>query len=293
MNSMTGYGRGNASAEGMNVVVELASVNRKSLEISASAGREWPTLERVVTEVLRQGLRRGKVHATVRVASTAAAGIPEWEEQPIAAMLQRLRELAQKNHVLYNPDIHLILRLATLLPESASSADPAPLEALVRDATISALADLNAMRAEEGARLQEDCVARIKAVQSTLNTIQEHAVDTVPRYRELLLQRLRNANLTLDPEDERVCKEIALFADRCDISEEITRLGSHLQQFSETLSPEADAEPLGRKCEFLLQEIQREFNTIGAKANHLEISRAVIEAKNEIERIREQIQNIE
>ena len=113
---------------------------------------------------------------------------------------------------------------------------------------------------------------------------------TVPRYRELLLSRLEQTKLDLDLSDERVLKEIALFADKCDTSEECTRLVSHFEQFRECLD---EGSPVGRKLEFILQEINREFNTVGSKANQIEISRLVIEAKNELERIREQIQNVE
>jgi len=153
-----------------------------------------------------------------------------------------------------------------------------------------ALGQLVAMRQAEGKALKEDLEQRLENIGVALQAIRSGMGDTVPRYRELLLQRLSQASLEIDLSDERVLKEIALFADKCDISEETTRLDSHLVQFRECLQ---EGSPVGRKLEFILQEVNREFNTIGSKANNIEISRHVIEAKNEIERIREQIQNIE
>ena len=146
------------------------------------------------------------------------------------------------------------------------------------------------MREKEGAALQADLTLRITELDSIRAGIAGHAEGTTGNYRDALLERLGQLGLELDTSDERVLKEVALFADRCDISEEITRLSSHFEQFNELLSSQ---EAVGRKMDFLCQEIHREFNTIGSKANHIEITRAVIDGKNELERVREQVQNIE
>jgi uncharacterized protein (TIGR00255 family) len=146
------------------------------------------------------------------------------------------------------------------------------------------------MRAKEGEALLHDTVTRLELLRGQVEIIAARAPEVPATHRELLLQRLRQAELQLDLNDERVLKEIALFADRCDVSEELTRLRSHFVQFAGLLKNEAE---IGRKAEFLLQEIGREVNTIGSKANDLIISRAVMELKNELERIREQMANVE
>ena len=146
------------------------------------------------------------------------------------------------------------------------------------------------MRAREGSALLTDFLTRIATLQTHVTAISTRAPQVPKNYREQLMQRLRQAGLELDLTDDRVLKEVALFADRCDISEELTRLGSHLEQFTGLVKGSAE---IGRKAEFILQEIGREVHTIGSKANDLTISRAVIELKNELERIREQIANVE
>ena len=146
------------------------------------------------------------------------------------------------------------------------------------------------MRAREGEALLVDFLARLEILRRQVDAIATRAPAVPAAYREQFLQRLRQAELELDLNDERVLKEIALFADRCDVTEELTRLRSHFEQFAALLRSEAE---IGRKSEFILQEIGREVNTIGSKANDLTISRAVIELKNELERVREQIANVE
>ena len=146
------------------------------------------------------------------------------------------------------------------------------------------------MRAKEGSALLADFLARLEKLKLAMETIATRAPQVTPVYREQLLQRLRQAGLELDITDERVLKEVALFADRCDVTEEITRLRSHFKQLQDLLTSKGE---IGRKAEFILQEIGREIHTIGSKANDLAISQQVIEFKNELERVREQIANVE
>jgi uncharacterized protein (TIGR00255 family) len=153
-----------------------------------------------------------------------------------------------------------------------------------------ALRAFTAMRRTEGAALLTDFLARLGTLRSNVALVADRASAVAPHYREQLQQRLRQAGLSLDIADERVLKEVALFADRCDVTEELTRLGSHLEQLEALLRSDGE---IGRKAEFILQEIGREVHTIGSKANDLSISRAVIELKNELERVREQIANVE
>jgi uncharacterized protein (TIGR00255 family) len=153
-----------------------------------------------------------------------------------------------------------------------------------------ALAGLAAMRETEGSHLREDFLARLDTLVSFAAKIATDAPARLVRQRDLLAKRLRDAGLDLDPGDERVAKELALFADRCDVSEELTRLDSHFVKFREYLHA---AEPPGRALDFLCQELFREFNTIGSKANDAAIAQVIVEAKTELEKIREQVQNVE
>jgi uncharacterized protein (TIGR00255 family) len=161
---------------------------------------------------------------------------------------------------------------------------------VVLTALESALRAFVAMRAKEGEALLVDFIGRLELLRRQVDLIAARAPLVPPIYRDQLLLRLRTAELELKVDDERVLKELALFADRCDVTEELTRLRSHLEQFTALLKSDGE---IGRKSEFILQEIGREVNTIGSKANDLTISREVIELKNELERIREQIANVE
>ncbi len=286
---MTGFGAGGAVRE---VGAEAASVNRKGLEVAVSLPREWSALEGQVTELARAKLSRGHVRLTITLQKTGAAnpGAPTWDETAVAAALEQLRTLAGRVGVPFTADAELLLRLAqstggeAALP-SAEEAAPAVLAAAT-----AALEQLAAARRREGEALQRDLSARVATLARLRTEIAPLAPVSISRYREGLHTRLRQIGLEVDLNDERILREIALFADRCDIEEELTRLASHLAQFEKTLAGDG---PAGRQLDFLCQEIHREINTIGSKAQHLEITRRVLEAKNELERIREQVQNIE
>jgi uncharacterized protein (TIGR00255 family) len=161
---------------------------------------------------------------------------------------------------------------------------------VVAQALTQALREFAAMRAKEGETLMVDFIKRSELLHRQVEAIAVRAPQVPKNYREQLLKRLRDAGLELNLDDERVLREIALFADRCDVTEEITRLRSHFDQFATLLKSDGE---IGRKSEFILQEIGREVNTIGSKANDLTIARAVIDLKNELERVREQIANVE
>lgn len=290
ISSMTGFGRSQWTGEGLDLTVEINSVNRRNLEISISLPREWQVLERTIHGILRNRFHRGKLHVTVQAAPHGAEGGFHWDAEGLESSLRRLGEVAWQHRIIWPPDAEALVRIAALnkvdllLPESAQIG--ATLEAVVDEAA----SELARMRLSEGAALGDDLGQRLDLLSEALESIRDLSEKTVPRYRELLLNRLQQAGLELDLSDERVLKEIAIFADKCDTSEECTRLESHFIQFRECL---AGGSPVGRKLEFILQEINREFNTVGSKANQVEISRIVIEAKNELERIREQIQNVE
>lgn len=289
MNSMTGYGRATAALGELTLTVQVNSVNRRGLDLTLSLPDGWQGFEPAVGEAVRKVALRGKVHVVAEVAGGNAAG-PGWDEAAVTASLQQLEKLAQANGVEFAPTTELLWELANAqrpgsrLPASEDAAD------LLLKTLGTALRGFAAMRAKEGETLLIDFLGRLGKIRLQVEAIALRAPQVVGPYREQLMQRLRSAGLELDVNDERVLKEVALFADRCDVTEEITRLHSHLGQLTALLRSD---EEVGRKGEFILQEIGREVHTIGSKANDLQISQRVIECKNELERVKEQIANVE
>jgi uncharacterized protein (TIGR00255 family) len=299
MNSMTGYGAGTAplpparpGVPAREIFVEASSVNRRGLELAVALPREWNALEAPLAELARERFHRGAVRVAMvlREPATAGAVVAAWDETAVAAALAQLRNLAERVGVPFSADTALLLRLAQdSRPDAAIPPSPDAWPA-VRAAAAAAFEQLAVARHREGEALRRDLAARLSTLARLREEIAPLASETVTRYRETLHLRLRQIGLELDLNDERVLREIALFADRADIAEELTRLASHLDQFEKILGEEG---AVGRKLDFLCQEIFREINTVGSKAQHLEITRRVLEAKNELERAREQVQNIE
>lgn len=295
MRSMTGYGSGNvdAPAHQLSLRIEVTSVNRKTLDLNLACPRDWTGLEQKCKDWLKGQFERGRLNITVKAQSVhSESGGPDWNERLMEQTLQRLRNFAEKQDLPLNADGALILKIAQSIENKDQDKLPAwrELEDPLKAAFNQAIEDLNSMRAKEGQALKSDLRARIAELEAVQKEIADHSKGTVGHYRNVLMERLGQLNLELDLADERLLKEVALFADRCDISEELTRLGSHFEQFSSLI--ESD-EPNGRKMDFLCQEVHREFNTIGSKTNQIEVTRAVIDGKNCLERIREQVQNVE
>jgi uncharacterized protein (TIGR00255 family) len=291
MNSMTGYGRATAALGSHNLTVQVSSVNRKTLDLTVALPRDWESLEPEVTVKVREAVVRGKVHVEVELTGRPNAAEAKWSEEGVAQTLDQLRMLAGKQGVPFAPTADLLWQIASderqpVQFPTVDASRPAIIAALGE-----ALQGFVAMRAREGAALQADLLERLAALERELDAVSARAPQVPGLYREMLFKRLREAGLELlDLGDERVLKEIALFADRCDISEELTRLRSHLDQLDQLFRSEGES---GRKAEFILQEIGRESNTIGSKANDLAIAKVVIDLKNELERVREQIANVE
>ncbi len=286
--SMTGFGRSEADVGGLRLSVEIASVNQKNLQVAVHGPEGWPTLESTASAWIRSQLQRGKVTARVMVVAEGSGQI--WDEEAIRSALAELRRLASSQGLAFNPDAAVLLRLAET-SRRAGEALPAfaTAEPALRQAFDAALISLRAMRAVEGSALSDDLRARVARIASAVEGMESAERGAPSRHRDNLLRRLRDSGLSLDVSDERVLRELALFADRCDITEEVVRLRSHLAQFLDELSrPGA-----GRKLDFLVQELLREVNTIGSKAAEISTTRLVLEAKTEIERIREQVQNLE
>ncbi len=287
---MTGYGRATGVFLGDTLTVQVSAVNRKTLDLTLKLPPAWESLESAVGECVRRYAARGKIH--VQIELTGATGAPEeiWDEDAAANVLDRLSGFASRQGVAFTPTAELLWEIARAQRKADDFPSTETAQATVLSTLEIALRAFAAMRAKEGESLLIDFLGRLEILRRNIESVAARAPLVPIAYRDQLLQRLRAAELEFNLEDERVLKEIALFADRCDVTEELTRLRSHLEQFAALLKSDAE---IGRKSEFILQEIGREVNTIGSKANDLTISRAVIELKNELERIREQIANVE
>ena len=290
MKSMTGFGRATGTIAGCTLTVQVSSVNRKTLDLAIRLPEEWTSLETAIGEQVRKAASRGRISVTVELTGSRGAGEIVWDEVQVNVALDKLAALAKGRGLPFIPTGELLWSVANSQRQAALHPPVEEAEAVVVTVVAEALNSFIAMRAQEGQALLADFNARLAVLKAQVALVAERAPLVASGYRDLLLQRLRQAGLELDLNDERVLREIALFADRCDVTEELTRLKSHFDQLGTLLNSEAE---IGRKSEFILQEIGREVNTIGSKANDLTISRAVIELKNELERVREQIANVE
>ena len=290
MRSMTGYGRATSAIGKQTLTVQVSSVNRRTLDLSVSMPPEWESLEPQIGERVRRVVLRGKVHVSIELPAQPGDEGAVWDDADVRVTLDRLATLAAAQGIAFRPTPELLWQIANSRRKPAGYSSAEEASPVLFEALDEALHGFAVMRAKEGEALLVDFLARVAALWRMVEAIAARAPLVAPNYRDLLLKRLREAGLELDLGDERVLKEIALFADRCDITEEITRFRSHLDQFSSLIKSGGE---IGRKAEFILQEMGRESHTMGSKANDLAISRHVIELKNEIERVKEQIANVE
>lgn len=293
MKSMTGYGWGECSQNGFKVTVELSSVNRKQGEISISLPRDLEVLEAQIRDEINRRVARGRLTARVTLHAGDSGEVARVvvNKALAQAYARELRKLARNLHLKDDLSLDLLVRAPGVLQSDASVGDAEAFWPAVSKALQQALAMLLKMRAREGAHLKRDLDDRIGTMRKAVGRVSKEAPLVQKRYREQLVERIKSAGLEdLQIDEERLIKEVVFFADRSDISEELTRLQSHFQQFDDCLKAK---EPVGRTLDFLAQEMNREINTIGSKANDSRISREVVILKTELEKFREQAQNVE
>lgn len=291
MHSMTGFGRGAAATNDWQATVEISSVNRKQAEVVVQVPRELNELDARIRKAVLAVVSRGRIQVSVHVERPQGAAADFRVDPALAlAFSAAFAELAQTVGHSLLPSASDFLRHPGIIAMGSGEIDAEAAWLAIQPALDDALSQLAAMRGREGADLKADFISRLGVLVSFGQKISALAPERPIRQRELLTKRLRDAGLEIDLADERIVKEIALFADRCDISEELTRLDSHFAKFREYLDA---TEPPGRALDFLCQELFREFNTIGSKANDASIAQTIVEAKTELEKIREQVQNLE
>lgn len=291
--SMTGFGELRDERGDYAIAVEVRTVNSRHFKLNLRVTEGYGALESRAETVIREFVKRGTVLCNLRIRHIGGADDYRLNLQVLNIYVDQLQEVAAKR----NLDERLRLEPLAVLPGvveelSTDARDANQVWPLVEPSLRSALEQLTAMRAAEGVALAEDLQQQCRAVEKSLAVIEKLAPNVVEHYRQRIHDRVSEAlsalNVTVEPAD--LVREVSLFADRSDISEEIVRLRSHLQQFSEALELPDSA---GRKLEFICQEMGRETNTIGSKANDSEISLQVVEIKTALERIREQIQNVQ
>ena len=287
---MTGHGRGEASGKGTKITAEIQSVNKRQTEILVSLPSALTMMESEIRAKVDRSLHRGRVVVAISASGAAGGSLPVIDSELATRYLAQFKRLQRELSLPGDLTIDLILRS----PGVISANTPGALDSSVRSAVEAALdlaiAQLLQMRAKEGSTLKKELLSRIRSVRQALSKVRKLQPRSAKRYRELLMERVRKIGLEIDVDDVRLTKEIALFAERSDFSEELSRLESHLDQFIATANRE---EAIGRTLEFIAQEIGRELNTLSAKANDAEVSQIVVHCKAELEKIREQVQNVE
>lgn len=292
MKSMTGYGCGESSQHGFKITVEVNSVNRKQTEIAVNLPRDLEVLEAQIRDEINRRVARGRLTVRLSVhAAEGAAGRMRLNPALAKAYARELRALAKSLRLPDNVTLDMLARAPGVLQPDEEIEEAEALWPSTAKALKTALDMMLKMREREGAWLGKDLKMRVARMRAGVAHVQRLAPQVTERYRSQLLARIKSAGLESPAlEEDRLLKEVFYFADRADISEELTRLLSHFQQFDDCVKSQ---EPVGRTLDFLAQEINREINTIGSKANDSLISREVVVLKAELEKFREQVQNVE
>ena len=292
MKSMTGYGRADITLPGFHGVIELSSVNKRGFEFLLHGPKEWQFLEKKAQRLIRSSAERGRIRLSILLQPQAVSAEDPSRDQKVRVgeQLDELKKICQSQDLPYSPSVDLIQRILT-----SGSRDPVvppldTIEDMLIDKINIALDQMVSMRGKEGESLAKDLRNRASTLGETIHLVEKNTEGLARQWRDRLLQRLKESGLEINCDDDAVRKEFTVYAEKSDVSEEITRIRSHLEQFEEGLKSK---QPIGRKLEFIVQELGREFNTLGSKSLTPIISNLVIEAKVEIEKIREQVMNLE
>lgn len=291
--SMTGFGEAHAQSDKMAIAVEVRTINSRHLKLSLRASDSYSVLEPEIDALVRQRIRRGTVQLNLKVSRLSTSDDYQINLEVLQGYHRQLDKLSPEGAAI---PLESLLPLPGVVVENRDlSIDPKQKWPMVQPVVEAALDNLSTMRIAEGQALAADLIDNCQRIAEELTGIESRAPDVVVSYRDRLVDRVNKAlndlNVNVEPAD--LIKEVAVFADRSDISEEVVRLRSHIEQLTKVIESGGDASGSGRKLEFITQEMGREVNTIGSKANDTEISHRVVEIKTALERIREQVQNVE
>jgi len=288
---MTGFGRAQVSVEGYNITVEIRSVNNRYFDFYAKMPRTFSFLEEKVKSLLSTEISRGKVECSLQIETTADESVIVSVNEPLAVgYVKAIEELAEKFEVKNDLTALSLARFSDILTITKAPVDEEDLWNKVKGVVKEALAEFIKMREIEGEKLKADVLSRADLIINNVAYIEERSPETVKAYSEKLLERMKTVLGDTQVDEARILTEAAIYADKVAVAEETVRLRSHIDQLHSMLDSN---EAVGRKLDFLVQEINREANTIGSKAQDVDIARRVIDIKAEVEKIREQIQNIE
>ena len=288
---MTGFGRGAAQSDNYSIVLEMKAVNHRFLEISCRLPKQLLGMEDGLKKQLQQAFSRGKLDVFVTLERTGAKNtVVKVDKELAMAYYNALVEVASACGLPSQVQLRDIASFSGVVSLDTAEDDEEEIASLLQTAAAEASANMLSMQEQEGAALAADLNSRLDLIAERLQVIRSAAPQVVADQKARLEQRLSELLGAVPVDEARLANELAIFADRVDITEELTRLASHMEQFRQTL---ASGEPAGRKLNFIQQEMLRETNTIGSKSSALSINSLVIEVKSELEKIREQIQNIE
>ncbi|OEH91293.1 YicC/YloC family endoribonuclease [Bacillus solimangrovi] len=290
--SMTGYGRYKTQTDTMTVTVEMKSVNHRFCEIAVRIPRQFIMFEDKMKRIVKKHVQRGRVDIFVTIEGSSVTTKSLEVDWALAEQFHTaLRETKKKFELDGDVSIDQFVHYPDLFIVNETEDDIAQLEDIFLETTQAAAEQLTSMRQKEGYSLADDISERLLTINNIVTNLFTYANQVEVKYREKLLRKVTEFTTgTIEMDEGRILTEVALFADRADISEELTRLRSHIGQFQQSLKSDSS---VGRKLDFLCQEMNREMNTIGAKANDVTISQQVVELKSTLEKIKEQVQNIE
>lgn len=289
--SMTGYGRCQQTIDGRDILVEIKSVNHRFFEFSARVPRVYGYLESQLKSYLQGKISRGKVDVGVTVLTLEGIDANvEINHALVKSYVGALRSVKEEFGLTDDLSLSAISRFSDIFTVRKSVEDEQVIWDSVRTVLDQALANFVHMREVEGERMKEDILSRLQTIEERVAFVEERSPKTVEEYRGRLYAKMQEVLKDAKVEEQRILTEAAIYSEKIAVDEETVRLRSHIRQFESILASE---EPIGRKLDFLVQELNREANTIGSKAQDIEIARVVVDIKSEIEKIREQIQNIE
>lgn len=289
--SMTGYGSAKGSVEGQEITVELKSVNNRYLDCSVRLPRNFLFAEDTVKQAVSAGVSRGKVDVFVSTqASQDSGAVVSVNEELARGYRDAVARIAETLGLESGLNAFSIARFPDVLTVERRELDKDKAAAALSEITAKAVEEFNAMREREGERLRRDMLGKLETIGGLVSVVEERSPQTVKEYRERLEARLHDILADRSLDEQRVITEAAIFADRTAVDEETVRLRSHIAQFRTMLE---EGSPIGRKMDFLVQEFNRESNTIGSKCSDASLAKVVVDLKSEIEKIREQLQNVE
>ena len=289
--SMTGYGSAKGSVEGQEITVELKSVNNRYLDCSVRLPRNFLFAEDPVKQAVSAGVSRGKVDVFVSAQASQDSGtVVSVNEELARGYRDAVARIAETLGLESGLNAFSLARFPDVLTVERCELDKDKAAAALSDITAKAVEEFNAMREREGERLRQDMLGKLETIEGLVSVVEERSPQTVKEYRERLEARLRDILADRSLDEQRVITEAAIFADRTAVDEETVRLRSHIAQFRTMLE---EGSPIGRKMDFLVQEFNRESNTIGSKCSDASLAKVVVDLKSEIEKIREQLQNVE